>query len=41
MIANIVKAMYQEGYTLRQCSLIAGCSYDYVLKIVKEKEAVG
>ena len=35
MIANIVKAMYQEGYTLRQCSLIAGCSYDYVLKIVK------
>ena len=35
MIANVVKAMYEEGYTVRQCSLIAGCSYDYVLKIIK------
>jgi hypothetical protein len=35
MIANIVKAMWDEYYTVRQCSLIAGCSYDYALKLVK------
>ena len=35
MLGSIVKAMYAEGYTARQCSIIAGCSYDYVFKIVK------
>lgn len=35
MLGNVVKAMYAEGYTARQCSLIAGCSYDYVFKIIR------